>query len=327
MHVVRPEAGSYIANQAASSMFLTTLHDRAGENRYMNALNNDGEATSLWLRQVGVHNQFRDGSGQLKTTGNTYVAQLGGDLAQWSSSDNDRYHLGLMAGYGNNQNSTHSTISGHGSKGSVNGYSVGMYGTWYQNDKDKTGAYVDGQVIYSWFSNKVNGDDISGESYKSKGMTSSAEAGYTFALGQSGSQDNPTLYFIEPQAQVTWMGVKSNDVTETNGTKVSAQGDNNVQTRLGARAFLRGHNQIDNGKDRNFQPFVEVNWLHNTKRYGVLMNGVSLEQAGATNVGEVKLGVEGQLSRQTALWGKVGQQIGDKGYSNTAAMVGIKYSF
>lgn len=326
-HVVRPEAGSYIANQAASSMFLTTLHDRAGENRYMNVLDGNGEATSLWLRQVGVHNRFRDGSGQLKITGNTYVAQIGGDLAQWSSSDHDRYHLGLMAGYGNNSNSTHSTVSGHGSKGSVDGYSVGMYGTWYQNDTDKTGAYVDGQMMYSWFNNHVNGDGISAESYKSKGVTASAETGYTFSLGQSGAQDNPVRYLIEPQAQVTWMGVRADDLTETNGTKISSRGDNNIQTRLGVRAFLQGHSRMDNGTDRSFQPFVEANWLHNTKRNGVDMNGVAVEQAGATNLGEIKLGVEGQLSRAVQLWGNVAQDVGSQGYSNTAAMIGVKYSF
>lgn len=326
-HVVRPEAGSYIANQAASSMFLTTLHDRAGENRYMNALDAEGNVTSLWLRQVGNHNQFHDNSGQLKTTGNTYVAQLGGDLAQWSSTDHDRFHLGLMAGYGNNKNNTRSGVSGYSSKGSVTGYSAGLYGTWYQHDADKTGAYVDGQLMYSWFNNHVNGDAIAAESYKSKGLTASVETGYTFAVGQSGAADNPTGYFIEPQAQVTWMGVKADDLTESNGTRISTQGNDNVQTRLGMRAFMQGHNRIDNGKSRSFQPFVEVNWLHNTKRNGVAMNGVSLEQAGATNIGEVKLGLEGQLTKRTQLWGNVGQQIGDKGYSDTTAMVGVKYNF
>ncbi|WP_325965924.1 autotransporter outer membrane beta-barrel domain-containing protein [Serratia rhizosphaerae] len=158
-------------------------------------------------------------------------------------------------------------------------------------------------------------------------MTASAETGYTLAVGQSGSEDNPTRYFIEPQAQVTWMGVKADDLTEDNGTRVSSQGNDNIQTRLGVRAFMQGHSRMDNGKNRTFQPFVEVNWLHNTKRNGVTMNGVSLEQAGATNIGEMKLGVEGQLSKQTALWGGVGQQIGDKGYSNTTATLGVKYSF
>ncbi|NUU69117.1 autotransporter outer membrane beta-barrel domain-containing protein [Enterobacteriaceae bacterium BIT-l23] len=326
-HRVRPEAGTYIANQAASSMFLTTLHDRAGENRYMNVLDNAGNVTSLWLRQVGTHNRFRDSTGQLRTTGNTWVAQLGGDLAQWSSDDHDRFHLGLMAGYGNSHNNTQSSVSGHGSKGSVTGYSVGLYGTWYQNDADNTGAYVDSQVMYSWFDNHVNGDDISSEKYKSKGVTASVETGYTLAVGQSGAQDNPTRYFIEPQAQVTWMGVKADDLTEANGTRVSSQGNDNAQTRLGMRAFMKGHRGLDTAKNRTFQPFVEVNWLHNTKRNGVTMNGVSLEQAGATNIGEMKLGVEGQLTNRTALWGNVGQQLGDKGYSNTEATLGVKYSF
>lgn len=327
IHFVRPEVGSYIANQAASSMFLTTLRDRAGENRYMNVLNADNSVSSLWLRQVGNHNQFHDSSGQLRTTGNTYVAQLGGDLTQWTSNDHDRFHVGMMAGYGNSHNNTQSTVTGHGSKGSVNGYSVGIYGTWYQNDQNNTGAYVDSQLLYSWFNNHINGDGVSAEKYKSKGLAASVETGYTFALGKSGKQDNPAYYFIEPQAQVTWMGIKSDSVTEAGGTKVNIHGDNNIQTRLGARAFLRGHNRMDNGKDRSFQPFIEINWLHNTKRNGVVMNGVSLEQTGATNIGELKLGVEGQLSRQTSLWGNVGQQLGGKGYSNTAAMVGIKYSF
>ena len=326
-HKVRPEPGSYIANMAATSMFLTTLHERAGENRYVNTLSDDGNVTSLWLRQVGTHNQFRDTSGQLHTTGSTYVAQLGGDLAQWSSTDHDRWHMGGMAGYGNNHNNTQSRVTGSQSKGSVNGYSAGVYGTWYQNDADRTGAYVDSQVMYNWFTNHVSGDKISAESYDSKGLLASVESGYTLALGQFGHRDNPMSAFIEPQVQVTWNGVKADDITESNGTRVSIQGRDNIQTRVGGRAFLQGHNRLDDGKARSFQPFVEVNWLHNTKHYGVTMNGLSDQQAGATNLGEVKLGVEGQLTKRLQLQGEVGQQVGTEGYSNTAAMVNVKYSF
>ncbi|KFC06853.1 outer membrane autotransporter, partial [Trabulsiella guamensis ATCC 49490] len=47
----------------------------------------------------------------------------------------------------------------------------------------------------------------------------------------------------------------------------------------------------------------------------------------ARNIGELKAGVEGQLTKNVTLWGNVGQQIGDKGYSDTAAMIGIKASF
>lgn len=326
--VVRPEAGSYMANiAAANTMFQAGLHDRLGETRYINPVNGQWDVTSLWLRQVGRHGSFKDGTGQLKTTSNTYVAQLGGDIAQWSTTDKNRWHVGLMAGYGNSKNSTESAVSGNKSRGSVDGYSVGAYGTWFANDVDHTGAFIDSQVQYAWFNNHVNGDEIDSESYKSKGLTASLETGYTFAVGQSGSVNNPTRYFIEPHVQATWMGIKADDLRESNGTHVSSQGDDNVQTRVGVRAFMQGHSSKEIVKDRSFQPFVELNWLHNTKRFGTTMDGVSLQQTGAVNVGEAKVGVEGQLSKSTQLWGNVGQQIGDQGYNNSEAMVGIKYSF
>lgn len=95
------------------------------------------------MRNVGAHTRFKDGSGQLKTQSNSYVLQLGGDLAQWSSDGLDRWHLGAMAGYANSQNRTQSSLTGYHSRGQVTGYSVGLYGTRYANDADKTGTYVD----------------------------------------------------------------------------------------------------------------------------------------------------------------------------------------
>ncbi|HCN5498194.1 TPA: autotransporter outer membrane beta-barrel domain-containing protein, partial [Escherichia coli] len=139
-HVHRPEAGSYIANMAAANtLFNTRLHDRLGETQYVDALTGERKVTSLWLRQVGNHNSWRDGSGQLKTQSNSYVAQLGGDVAQWSTDGLNRGHIGLMAGYGNNHNTTRSSVTDYNSKGSLNGYSVGTYGTWFANDADKAG--------------------------------------------------------------------------------------------------------------------------------------------------------------------------------------------
>ncbi|MBE0128717.1 autotransporter outer membrane beta-barrel domain-containing protein, partial [Citrobacter amalonaticus] len=78
---------------------------------------------------------------------------------------------------------------------------------------------------------------------------------------------------------------------------------------------------------RTFQPFVEANWIHNTKDFGVAMNGENVNLKGTRNIGELKAGVEGQLTKNVALWGNIGQQIGDKGYSDTSAMLGIKLAF
>ncbi|CAH5676350.1 Outer membrane protein IcsA autotransporter [Escherichia coli] len=56
------------------------------------------------------------------------------------------------------------------------------------------------------------------------------------------------------------------------------------------------------------------------------MNGVNVSQEGARNIGEIKASVEGQITPNLSLWGNVGIQTGDKGYSNTVGMLGIKYS-
>ncbi|WP_110915614.1 autotransporter outer membrane beta-barrel domain-containing protein [Enterobacter roggenkampii] len=326
---VRPEPGSYTANlAAANTLFVTRLHDRLGETQYTDALTGEQKVTSMWMRQVGGHNAWRDGSGQLKTQSNRYVMQMGGDIARWSGDGLDRWHLGVMAGYGHNSSNTRSSSTGYSSDGSVNGYSGGLYATWYANDENHQGAYLDSWAQYSWFNNSVKGQDIQSESYTSKGLTGSLELGYTHKLGEfTGSKGALNEWYIQPQAQAVWMGVKADDHREANGTLIKGEGNGNVQTRLGVRTFLKGHSAIDDGKDREFEPFVEVNWIHNTRDFGSRMDGVSIRQAGARNLGEIKTGVEGQLNPKLNLWGNVGVQMGDKGYNDAAAMLGVKFSF
>ncbi len=325
----RPEGGSYTANlAAANTLFVTTLHDRLGETNYVDALSGEQRVTSMWMRHVGGHKRWHDGSGQLATQENRYVMQLGGDIAQWSRDGGDRGHLGLMAGYANSHSSTHSSRTGHGAKGSVDGYSVGIYGTWFANEQDKSGLYIDSWLQYNWFRNQVNGDDLPAESYRSKGFSASLESGYSFRLGEyQGSEGTPTEWFIQPQAQAVWMGVKADDHNEANGTRIQGKGDGNLMTRLGVRTFLKGHHQRDDGKERTFEPFVEANWIHNTRNFAAVMNGVTTHQDGARNIGEIKVGVEGQVSPRLNLWGNVGVQVGDKGYNDNVATLGIKYNF
>ncbi|MBS9324595.1 autotransporter outer membrane beta-barrel domain-containing protein, partial [Escherichia coli] len=141
---LRPEAGSYTANMAAANtMFVTRLHERLGPVQYTDIMTGETKNTSMWMRHEGGHNRWRDGTGQLKTQGNRYVVQLGGDIAQWGWGETDRWHLGVMAGYGNEHNNTDSVRTGYRSKGSVNGYSTGLYATWFANDETHNGAYLD----------------------------------------------------------------------------------------------------------------------------------------------------------------------------------------
>ncbi len=323
-HQFRPEVGSYLANNyAANTLFMTRLHDRLGETQYTDMLTGEKKVTSLWMRNVGAHTRFNDGSGQLKTRINSYVLQLGGDLAQWSTDGLDRWHIGAMAGYANSQNRTQSSVSDYHSRGQVTGYSVGLYGTWYANNIDRSGAYVDTWMLFNWFDNKVMGQDQAAEKYKSKGITASVEAGYSFRLGESVHQS----YWLQPKAQVVWMGVQADDNREANGTLVKDDTAGNLLTRMGVKAYINGHNAIDDNKSREFQPFVEANWIHNTQPASVKMDDVSSDMRGTKNIGELKVGIEGQITPRLNVWGNVAQQVGDQGYSNTQGLLGVKYSF
>ncbi|MCS2164216.1 autotransporter outer membrane beta-barrel domain-containing protein [Scandinavium manionii] len=322
---IRPEAAAYGANMAAANnLFNMTLHDRMGETHYVDAFTGEEKVTSLWLRQVGGHTRSKDSSGQNSTQSNRYIAQLGGDIGQWTSSGEDRFHLGIMGGYANQKSNTRNHGNGYSADGSLDGYSVGLYGTWFQDNEEKTGAYVDSWVLYNWFDNTVSSKDVASESYKSRGFTASAETGYTWKVGEKNERES---YYVQPQAQVTWMGVTADDHKEANGTNVQFEGDGNIQTRLGVRAFIKGHSKLDNGKDRTFEPFVEANWIHNTKNFGASLDGVRIDQAGTRNIGELKAGVEAKINKNVNLWGNVGQQIGDKGYSDTQATIGFKVNF
>lgn len=327
--VYRPEAGSYISNiAAANSLFSHRLHDRLGEPQYTDSLHSQGSASSMWMRHVGGHERSRAGDGQLNTQANRYVLQLGGDLAQWSSNAQDRWHLGVMAGYANQHSNTQSNRVGYKSDGRISGYSAGLYATWYQNDANKTGAYVDSWALYNWFDNSVSSDNRSADDYDSRGVTASVEGGYTFEAGTfSGSEGTLNTWYVQPQAQITWMGVKDSDHTRKDGTRIETEGDGNVQTRLGVKTYLNSHHQRDDGKQHEFQPYIEANWINNSKVYAVKMNGQTVGREGARNLGEVRTGIEAKVNNNLSLWGNVGVQLGDKGYSDTQGMLGVKYSW
>ncbi len=312
--IYRPEAGSYMANMAAASkLFNLRLEDREGR----------AENSSMWLRQQGNRTKFRDSSGQIKTATNTYVIQGGGEVAQTQFSNTDRLGLGLMLGYGKSDSESGNSHSGYNSKGKVDGYSGGVYATWYQDANTLNGLYVDSWVQYSMLNGEVDGDRLSGESYDMNGFSVSVESGYRMPVYQ-GENGN---VFVTPQAQITWNGIKADDHTEANGTRVTSEGNNNVQTRLGVKLSRDGVNDIDKGSDKLFTVYTEVNWLHNTEQAGATMDGVSIKQSGNTNVGELKVGAEGRLNQHLNLWSNVAQKMGDNGYSDTAVTLGFKYKF
>ena len=328
-HAVRPEAGSYISNlQATRTLFNLSLHDREGETRYTDPVTGESRTTSMWMRNEGGRNAARLADGQNRTTANRYVLQIGGDLLSRETEGAGKMTLGVMGGYADQSSSTHNSATGNTSKGNVHGYSAGLYGTWYQNPADQSGLYVDSWLQYGWFDNEVKGDDLSPETYKSKGLSASLEAGYGLKIATlTSSRGMENSIWLQPHAQVIWTGMKADGHTESNGTRVEGTGNDNVQTKLGLRAFLNGKSVKDKDTVREFQPFVEANWIYNTQTTGVRMNGEGDTVSSTRNAGEVKAGLEGRLSQGLSVWTAVAQQVGDKGYHDTAGSLGVRYRF
>ncbi|WP_413676871.1 autotransporter outer membrane beta-barrel domain-containing protein [Pantoea dispersa] len=320
--IVRPEAASYSANlAAANTLFTTSMDDRPAETFYTDA-NGQRQSTRLWLHNSAGHSRVKDSSGQLKSDTNRYAIQLGGDVASGTLTGSDSLRLGAMAGYGNAQSKSRSAVSGNQSRGQVNGYSLGVYGSWLQNAAEQSGAFVDSSLSYGWFNNSVKGDDIGQQSYKSKGISASLAGGYRAEVA---TLSDSTSLWLRPQAQLNWQGVKADDVKEQNGSRVQATGEDNLQSRLGVRASLR--TLLDPQAQSAIEPYAEANWLHNSKAFGTALNGVNIQQAGTRNAAEVKLGVDARLNANVNLWGGVAQQLGNHSYSDTSAVAGVKVSF
>lgn len=321
--VRQPEGGSYTANiAAANTMFLHRLHDRTGNLTYVDPDTGKEVTSMLWMRNVDGSTRWEDSTGQLKTEANRYVLQIGSDLYR-KQTDNGDWVLGVMAGYANGNSTTKSRVTGYRSRGEIDGYSLGVYGTRYENKDDENGAYVDSWILYNEFDADVKGDQLAKESYDLKGITASIEAGKTFEVAKTESAS----YYVQPQAQVVYMGVKADSHREANGTKVTGKGDGNVMTRLGARAAVRSNQEGGFANTYGVEPYLETNWIHNSKDFGAKMGSSKFEMDGASDIFEVKLGATSKVNSRVNVWGEVGKQFGDNGYRDQAVTLGLKVNF
>lgn len=310
--------GSYVNNaQAAATLFSQRLADRFGAARYASVEDDrlSTDSGSMWLRLNGAHQKSHQGDNQVATTGNSLVVQGGGEFLTLPVGSGS-VALGAMAGYGH-VNSTSKTRSAD-SDGRVDGYSVGLYSTWYQNGAGRAGAYADSWVQYGWFDNQVNNAGRS-DRYDANGVSASLEAGYHLPLWQQAD----TRWFQQPQAQVTWSGIQADTHRAPDGSRVSQNDDHTLQTRLGARLYA----VIPAGKTLAVKPFVEANWLHNSSDYGMQFDETTVKQNGSDNTGEVRVGLDGQLNASLAIWGYVGQQRGSHSYTQTEGSLGVRYQF
>lgn len=315
---IRPEAGAYLGNQsAAMDMFTHSLHDRLGESLFVTGNGQQVNAPSAWIRTFGSRTDSRS-AGQIGQDTWSNGLQLGFDLANNLQVQN-RWQVGVMAGYGSartrNQSDGQSTVA----RSEVDGYSVGLYGTWFADGRPEgTGPYIDTWTQYGWYNNKVNGDGLPEQKYDSTTQAVSVEGGWAFNVYNTSLMS----FFIQPQEQVIYTHYDADDVKEDNGTKVKMN-DGGFSNRLGVRVY--GYSADKQG--RQWQPFIEANWLYNGYTDAVKMDSTRLESDTPKHRYEVKAGIEAKLSNQWSLWGNIGTQQGASEYRSVEGGLGVKYSW
>ncbi|WP_409261392.1 autotransporter outer membrane beta-barrel domain-containing protein [Pseudomonas putida] len=322
--VVRPEGGAYAANlYAMNTLFDASVSERSGETERADTVTANGRSSNLWMKNSGGHQRATDNSGQLNTHTSRYALLLGADLAGGMTRDGGAWRAGAFAGYGYSHGTTTSQLTNHHAGSQVKGYTTGVYGTWYADGNSEQGLYTDAVLQYSWFDAQVTGEDVTKESYSASGVSTSLEAGYVMR----NALDNGSAWYLQPKAKVFWSGVTPDDHREDNGTIVSSNGSDTLSVSVGARAFLKLNYSGDDTLVDSFKPFVEANWIHNSRQAGVTLDGASVSQVGTRNIAEFKAGAEGRINRDLTITAALAQQAGSDNFSDTAASLALRWSF
>ena len=93
------------------------------------------------------------------------------------------------------------------------------------------------------------------------------------------------------------------------------------------KVSLLRQNVSDNRSYLPFEPFVEVNWINNSKKYGVLINGEEDDLNGSRNLAEIKVGAEGQFTDKLSMWINLSHQLGGQHYQDTQGALGFRLRF
>ena len=160
----RPDTGAYLGNQwMARNLQMQTLYDREGS-QYRT---DDG---SSWMRFRAGAADSRAADGKVDIDSTYSQFQLGGDLLAWCDGAQS-LEAGLMASYVKANTDSTANKGADGSQftssGSVNGYNLGIYSTWFADAKNHRGMYIDSWYQYGFYNNSVDNGDVGSKEYDS----------------------------------------------------------------------------------------------------------------------------------------------------------------
>lgn len=312
-----PAMGAYLANQtAALQMFQQTLFDRLVSSS--DGKNNDASKSLFWMRTKMTHGSYDSIHGNLNNRTRSYILQMGGDLNVWELNNGGYFHLGVMGGYGDFKDTSKSDTTGTKTNGKVNGYTAGIYGTYFANQDTNLGLYVDIWSQMGWYRNEVSGEAQQGtKKYNSTVWSNSVGVGYGIPLAVSGEYQ----WLATPQAQFTYNHYDADNQHDKNNLRVTNNNASGLDTRLGVRFHARGVQ-----KDL-IEPFLEVNWLNTTAKNELDFNGKSYKDSFAKDRFEAKVGLQANINKQWTMSAQMGGQWGNNSYNNYQGQLNLNYKF
>lgn len=308
--VYRPEAGVYMANYlAAQQMF---IHKRDDRDQLMLR---DADDLNIWMYVKGEYNDGNFADSNLKYKIRSAVVQLGSDVLSKNLSTGT-LHSGFMLGAGYSDTTADARHNTRSADGRVNGYNLGVYATWQEDEKLRLGSYVDSWASYSWYNSQVNGDDMPGEKYDSQGYAASLELGHAWLVP---SEKARTMKF-EPQGQVIYSNLDQDYHVEYNGTRVSTPDNDAVLGRVGLKASY-----VDQKAVEAWQPYGAVNWLVGNGMSDLSFNNETLDSNVPSNRFQLETGVSGKMNDATTVSFRVSSEWGDNSYNAYSGHMLVNY--
>lgn len=335
--IYSPTVPAYAQNPKANLELgfttLATLHERRGENQVLawDDCGTCGEKAEgqTWVRAFGKHLEL-DGKTRLGMKSDIFGIQIGHDFAVQRTDEGGHRLTGAYLSYANMKSTftdRYRTLNGiiqsdkHTGTSKTANFNLGITHTRYAPN----GAYVDlvGQI--GTLSTKFNARNGTQATQKGNNLLVSAEIGRPYALFEH--KANEGVWFVEPQAQLSYQFLKLSDFTDGIRT-VHAGNHHGLRARLGVRLAYNTQAAEDKYRTNTFYAIANVLQDLNGNK-GVRIGMDNIKETYAKTWAELGLGGQLPLGKASYVYAdaRYERNLGGAAREGYRASLGYKYTW